>query len=346
MYTRCLFCSRALGRNEALEAFPVGRRLAYDAAKGRLWVVCGACGRWNLTPLEERWEAIEQAERRYRGTRLRASTDNVGLARVADAELIRIGAPLRPEFAAWRYGRHIGVRRLRRILATGAALAVVGGAATFGIAPGVIEGGALLWAGWTLVDAVPHSRGAAIVARVPHVADRTLYVRRFHLAMAMFGRTDDGTPTLRVRDDLGAVMLTGEAVVRAAGLLLPAANRYGGARAEVDWAARYIERAGGPAGVLAGLVTPERRAARLGRRIVGDMSDGPTNLTAIPAGVRLALEMAVHEEQERRALEGELADLERAWRAAEEVAGVADSLALPRHVERAFARLRGRDGAA
>ena len=58
MYATCLFCNRPLGHNESIEHFPVGRRLAFDAAKGRLWVVCPACERWNLTPLEERWEAI------------------------------------------------------------------------------------------------------------------------------------------------------------------------------------------------------------------------------------------------------------------------------------------------
>ena len=41
---------------------------------------------------------------------------------------------------------------------------------------------------------------------------------------------------------------------------------------------------------------------------------------------RLALEMALHEESERRALEGELALLEAAWRDAESIAAVADKL--------------------
>src|SRR5215208_5667543 len=80
VYTTCLFCTRPLGTNEVLERFPVGRRVAFDAATGRLWVVCPHCERWNLTPMEERWEAIEQAERRYRTTRLRISTENIGLA--------------------------------------------------------------------------------------------------------------------------------------------------------------------------------------------------------------------------------------------------------------------------
>ena len=33
MYSTCLFCHRPLGANESVEHFPVGRRLAFDAAK-------------------------------------------------------------------------------------------------------------------------------------------------------------------------------------------------------------------------------------------------------------------------------------------------------------------------
>ena len=112
MYSTCLFCHAALGQNEVIEHFPVGRRLAFDGAKGRLWAVCARCGRWNLTPLEERWEAIEDCERLFRATKLRVSTDNVGLARLREGlDLVRIGAPLRPEFAAWRYAGEFARRR-------------------------------------------------------------------------------------------------------------------------------------------------------------------------------------------------------------------------------------------
>src|SRR5919199_325776 len=98
MYSTCIFCHAHLGLNEIIEGFPVGTRLAFDPAKGRLWVVCRVCERWNLSPLEERWEGIEQCEGRYRGTRLRVSTDNVGLCRLPEGlELVRIGDPLRPE---------------------------------------------------------------------------------------------------------------------------------------------------------------------------------------------------------------------------------------------------------
>src|ERR1041384_6566486 len=114
MYATCLFCNKSLGANESFESFPVGKRLAFDAEKGRLWVVCPHCERWNLSPLEERWEAIEQAERYYRDTRKRVATDNIGLAKLRDGTtIVRIGQPMRPEFAAWRYGDQFGRRRNR-----------------------------------------------------------------------------------------------------------------------------------------------------------------------------------------------------------------------------------------
>ena len=59
MFKTCMFCTRPLGTNEVIEHFPVGRRLAFDAERGRLWVVCRKFERWNLSPLEERWEAVE-----------------------------------------------------------------------------------------------------------------------------------------------------------------------------------------------------------------------------------------------------------------------------------------------
>src|SRR5688572_10191764 len=98
MYSTCLFCASRLGSNDVVERFPVGRRVAFDAIKGRLWAVCLSCTQWNLAPLEERWEAVESCEQMFRSTRLRTSTDNVGLARHRSGlELVRVGRPLRPE---------------------------------------------------------------------------------------------------------------------------------------------------------------------------------------------------------------------------------------------------------
>jgi hypothetical protein len=100
----------------------------------------------------------------------------------------------------------------------------------------------------------------------------------------------------------------------------------GAGRGSVRRAVAYLERRGGPEAVL-------REAARSGA------------LARVRYTERLALEMALHEEAERRAIEGELAPLAAAWRDAEEIAAIADDLLLPASVRRRLARLKG-DGAA
>src|SRR3954470_11990065 len=106
MYTTCTFCYGPLGRNDVLETFPVSRRVAFDPAKACVWAVCPGCARWNLVPIEERWEVVDECERRFRRTNLRYSSGNIGLAGLAkDPARVRVGPALRPEFASWRYGK-------------------------------------------------------------------------------------------------------------------------------------------------------------------------------------------------------------------------------------------------
>ena len=50
--------------------------------------------------------------------------------------------------------------------------------------------------------------------------------------------------------------------------------------------------------------------------------------------------MALHEEQERQALAGELLELEAAWRQAEEIANIADNLLVPEETEQFIAQHR------
>ena len=69
-----------------------------------------------------------------------------------------------------------------------------------------------------------------------------------------------------------------------------------------------------------------------GRRF-RDSAGVPGYINKMPKPTRLALEMALHEEQERRALEGELWLLERAWEEAEEIAEISDNLFLPEGTE-------------
>ena len=321
MYTTCMFCTRPLGVNEVVETFPVGRRLAFDGAKGRLWVVCRRCERWNLTPLEERWEAVEACEEIFRGTRVRTSSENIGLARHPEGlELVRIGKPLRPEFAAWRYGDQFGKRRRRRILRW-----VAGGV---GLTAGVAVGGAVLGAAG-VGGAVWASIAVELLTDRP-VRFKPADGRMREMSIGHVWRTrirsaDDETG-FRVQIDShgikGREWLEGEDAHRAIRVILPRMNAYGGSATTVEKAVSEIESEGHPHGFLSRVVDRPRTYA-------GGLQ-GQIHPMRKPA--RLALEMALHEEQERRALEGELWRLERAWEEAEEIAAIADNLLLPKRV--------------
>jgi len=359
MFTTCIHCAADLGRNEALEQFPVGQRLAFDPAKGRLWVICRACARWNLSPLDERWEAIENAERRYRDSRLRVSTDQIGLARLREGlDLIRIGDPQRPEMAAWRYGDQFGRRRNRQLLVTGAvvgsAAAVIGGVMFIGASAASFAG---VYANGGLWDALVHGRPGQLVARVRTSDGQILKVLRRHARMSVIERVERGQPLqLRLEHERGTSILTGPDAERAAQQILPTVNRFGGSSKRVQQAVELLESAGDPAGVLQrlhrtlGAKPDDKRWKRPSvdpfasawkqKMSAEQVSKIPGALHTLPVHERLAFEMALHEESERRAMDGELADLERAWRDAEEIAKIADDMFVPASIDAARERLR------
>ena len=62
----------------------------------------------------------------------------------------------------------------------------------------------------------------------------------------------------------------------------------------------------------------------------------------LPPSIRLALEMSLHEDDERRWLEGELYELEQRWKEAEVIAGIADSLTLPAGIDERIATERNK----
>ena len=326
MYSTCIFCNGALGTNEVLEDFPVGRRIAFDAARGRLWVVCRRCERWNLSPIEERWEAIEAAERIFRETRMRVSTDQIGLARHREGlELVRIGAPQRPEFAAWRYGDQFGRRRRRALLVGGATAGVIGTVAIAGVVTGVLSGAILAQSG----NFVNLWQNARTLVRVRAPDGRVLKLKRPDLqAAALRPDTEAGGFVLELRNKRRVThVFRGEQAERIAGVMMPRLNAAGARPSVVQDAVTTLERAGGPEAFLEDLLRRPPVASR-GRRQL--LEPGTLKLGRLPTPSRLALEMALHEEQERRALEGELKALELAWQEAEEVAAIADDLMLGR----------------
>jgi hypothetical protein len=337
MYRSCIFCSAALGSNESIERFPVGRSLAFDAGKGRLWAVCGTCTRWNLAPIEERWEAIEDAERLFRDTRLRVQSENVGLAKLPDGtRLIRVGQALRGELAAWRYGESL-VRRRRGYQLAGGTVVVAGA----GLAGGGIAGlGFSLMAGYYIFMFVHAGwkgrRNRRVLQRFrPRPAaegGRPVTVRCWDMWGAQLLEPEGGGigihfPRLRetweeripfdggsyVQMRSAPLVVTGEPARALLGRGMVFVNERGARADAVGAALRWIEAAGSPESIL-------QHAAKTGHTLLTPEKKAPEPLR------NLALEMALHEETERRALDGELAMLEAMWREAEEIAAIADRL--------------------
>lgn len=321
MYRTCMFCNRDFGANEVVESFPVGRRLAFDAARGRLWVVCRHCERWNLSPLEERWEAVETCERLYRGTRVRVATENVGLARHKEGlELVRIGEPLRAEFAAWRYGDQFGRRRKRALLYGVGGAAVVGGVLVGGVATGVLSSVILSQAGNFV-----NLWNARTLVKLRTDAGEVIKLKNHDLLGTRIRAAGDGPGfRLQVRKGKDLRWFDGEEAERHIGRIMPRINRMGGKKNAVQDAVHAIERFGHSDPFLADLVRGDR---------FRDKRGVPGYINKMPPVTKLALEMALHEEQERRALAGELWKLEQAWKAAEEIAAISDNLLLPEGTE-------------
>ncbi|UCC83905.1 MAG: hypothetical protein JSW46_02930 [Gemmatimonadota bacterium] len=330
MFKTCIYCNRNLGDNEVVEDFPIGRRLAFDQERGRLWVICENCRRWNLSPLEERWEAIEECERRFYDTPKSYSTDNIGLAQVSEGlQLVRIGRPQRREFAAWRYGREFWQRRVLNVVAAAVQVAI-------GIGTAI--------AGANLLPLIFGIRANRVVARVRDEKGGRLFLTPVEVKRLKLFRADaeDGWAlSVHYRPDQRRFLfwsmakgkrqeteLAGATAIRAAGHILPRLNEYGGTDSQVRKAVTLIEEARAPERLFHSVAA--ERGALVPDRI---FDRDATELKNLDANVRLALEMAAHEESERCALEGELAILEEAWREAEEIASIADRLLIPESVE-------------
>ena len=342
MYSTCLYCHKPLGDNQVLESFPVGRRLAFDQRRARLWVVCRACERWNLSPFEDRWDTIEDCERRFRDARKRVASDNIGLARLDEGlELVRIGEPMRPEFAAWRYGDQFGRRRRRNMLITGGVGVVGAGLVVAADVTGILSGAS--YSIWQAVQAGARGyRNRRLVARVPLPSGERVVVRGKHLEKAILlppQEVDDGL-VLRLPHEGGSTDLVGHHARRATALIMPRINAAGAKKDVVEDAVRAIESAGNPVEYVKQTAIHAHWLAEGKRKKSKKHSRGA--LQRLDLGTRLAVEMAVNEENERHALEGELALLELEWRDAEEIAAIADSLAIPETVDRQLAALKER----
>lgn len=338
MFSTCITCHRGLGTNRAVSAMPVGRRIAFDLGRGRLWVICHRCGGWNLTPIEDRWEALEQCDRLFGAATVRASADTNGVAQAEDGtELVRIGpSATRGDIANWRYGQRLHRRRGRYIYAA---------------AIGTGLGLALL----TYLNASINNRLAAAwatamiavwVASLGRSVTRRFLARRLRSAVPGVVLRQRDLPYVRLRKigKLGHLALlfpglpkdhlvTGNDAADLLASALPQINWKGGTPDEIQAAIRLVDTAESGDDLQGQIGTAVwERLLRGTKRI---------RLLALPTARLLALEMAVTEDRELRALQGKAIHYLPAWEPAEGIAAIADDILVPAPVRTWLTRYKG-----
>jgi hypothetical protein len=295
-------------------------------------------------PFEGRFEAIEDCERRFRDTAVRFSTGSIGIARLSEGlELVRIGEALRPEFAAWRYGREL-LKRRRGGLAFGVPRGHTGIATILSDVATMV--GTLVMLPF-LDDAVGarHAVRSVRLVRDPHTGN-LLRVRALALVRSVLTRHDgawslevpyrsevdlhlgdDPLAITSIRDFPSVGFFRGSQLHDGLTRVLPTLERARPTEGMVQEATRLLERATDDPDVLYSYVAG--RPIRFETR-------GEFPLLDVAPEIRLALEMAAHEDTERRALAGELTLLEREWRDAERLAAISDALSVPGSIEADF----------
>jgi hypothetical protein len=313
--------------------------------------VCRHCRRWNLAPIEARWEALEELDRATRDkARLLAQTENIALYEWGEIELVRVGrAAERAEEAWWRYGRELVGRRDRfkkvsfvGTIAVGAA--VVGGWTT----------GAFGWLGAYLI----WEHGGKYVPR--KASDAMRWLRFGSTAWRGDARCPNcGTQLRRIafadRDDWGlAVDEESETIglVRACPRCGHSPRTRGVGRGStmdgvLTGAGGRLIRLDGPAGERAArrvlayhhfAGASERRVIRAAREIETAGSALDFARLAVGSGrpvnrldrtASIAMEISANEAAEQRLLQAELAELEHIWREEERIAAIADGELTP-----------------
>src|SRR5690606_7789857 len=140
-----------------------------------------------------------------------------------------------------------------------------------------------------------------------------VHVRRRHLAETRIVRGSDAPIALDLRFKGGAAHFEGREALRIVGTLMPHVNRFGGKRGVVESAVDVIDRSGGPEGYFERLAryAPQDTDTPLSRKGNGVRKTKRSSSGAFKTGLfglrppdRLALEMALHEEVELRAMQG------------------------------------------
>jgi hypothetical protein len=327
MYTTCGFCAGELGGDGASSGLGVGRRFAYDGWRSRAWVICQRCGRWNLTPFDSREDAIAKLEAMAAAGRVAATSAHVALVRSGSYDVVRVGRPLRPEYATWRYGERIKARERERLKFIIPATAVaIGGMVAFNFA----VGGSMAY----MVGQIPGMADSLYTRmvgnrKVPNIeppvcahCGTIMILRAKHLQHARLTHTAHEDMALLLScpkcQSYGAQLegADAEQALRA-GLTFVNLKKGKRIKRKAEEAAGYVDRHGGPS------------------RFIQVTTRFEKPVSALVGTEALALEMAVDEQSELR-------ELERQWRQAEEIANIADGLLVDPKIEKRLEDVRQR----
>ncbi len=320
MFARCLFCEKPFPNTEAFERFPCGRRIAYDPGRSRLWAICDHCHRWNLYPIEERAETLDDLERLARAEgHLVAQTANVSLLFTESLALLRVGRTDLAEEAWWRYGRELR-RRRARFVSRGSRVSAYSYAAIASVSEsiGLTDTGIkIAWDQTPIADVLRwrHFSWAAWQGRVPCPScTSVLLAVRFDLSWWLHPlSTEDGLLAVGVPCDR-CDPWTPDKVYRIEG---------DDAEHLLRRVLAYQQVAGASDTALA-VAMGELRAAGSTGAYLSQLSSRRSSLWRLGPTGRLALEIAINESAERRQLTVEVRELEARWAEEEEIARIVD----------------------
>lgn len=371
MYSHCHRCDRSLGTNTELPRLPVGRRIAFDADRGRLWVICPSCEQWNLAPLDSRWEAVEDCKRLAATAESRVDASGVGIARTTSGLTLLLATGVsRTDIANWRYGH----RLTRRWFVL---WWIAGAAALLTVALGLRAG---VEARSALVGVTAFAFGGIWFHHLWKKPPRPwVSVRRARVSPALvwgwqlksirFEKAKrDTAPVLLVPRGGDEVRLGGQDAARFLAAFLPQVNGVDCLGASIASAVERVDRAerveaapglsrrarrreaarksrGKPkstastsASTSAASTVPSPPALRPWEKLAAS-TDGVPLLSLSPEH-RLALEMAVTEELERLALAENANASAVAWVREEEIGAIADNLNMPEWVRQRIDALK------
>lgn len=329
LLTRCIFCRKPFPENGVFGRLPPGRRLAFDPGRGRLWVVCESCHRWNLCPIENRWEALHELERMVRDrSRLVAETANIVLLSAGELFLIRVGKAGLAERAWWRYGRELNQRRTRFHSTRSQIAAYTFGAMAY-LSDMVGLGDEDLSIGWDDTPAADILRWRRFGWAAWHgkiacpFCNSSLRALRYDLSWWVFphidpttGRTAVEVPCPRCDPWTPEKVYTieGPEAQNVLRRLLAYQHISGATEDTIKDAAHLIESVG----------SPERFEMRVTEERKSLWGMGKTH--------SIALEIALNDSVERRMMEQELQALEFMWKREEELARIIDEELTPQDV--------------